>query len=89
MTESNVNILQLNAEGIMREVERLQAEENPRLLRTFFYLAWTLDVRPDFSLVRVPSEEEMVALYKVSPEVGARMVTAYSETVARARWESL
>ena len=75
----------VDAESLMREVERIQAEGNPRLLRTFLYLVQALDVNLDFSQVRVPNEVELAALYQASPGLGARMVTAYSDLMTRAR----
>ena len=83
MKEFNARRLELEAESLMREVERLQAEGNPRLLRTLFYIVRALDVDLDFSQARVPNEVELAALYQTS-EVGARLVTAYSEMMSRA-----
>lgn len=75
----------VDSELLMREIEILQAKCNPRLLRTFFYLVRALDIELDFSQTRVPNELELAALYRASPEIGARMVTAYSEMLTRVR----
>lgn len=79
----------VEGELLMREIEILQAKGNPRLLRTFFYLVRALDVELDFSQARVPNELELVALYQASRDIGARMVTAYSEMMTKARRRAL
>lgn len=78
-------VIEIDAELLMREVEILQAQGNPRLLRTFFYLVRALGVELDFSQVRVPDTTELAALFQASPTVGARMVTAYSDLITKAR----